>query len=184
MDDSEGSSRHSTAATRRQQQQQQQYEESGLNSEDVPSWARGSRDAEDGTDDRTAKKNNTEYAPNAAVSGGSSLISMLLAGQLPVLQATQNRLLDLIRSAGPTGILSCELPKRFESRYGKKLDMELDPSERAKLAANGDGRTSLLKVKMKDLMISVPGISLSGLQLIYVYDAQQAEADREISDDR
>jgi len=105
----------------------------------------------------------------ASTSTSSAVIAMLLGGEHPALLATQQRLIDLIRMSGEEGIISSEVPKRYEMHYGEKLELE----------AMSAG--SVEKIKMKDLVLTQPGVTVSmhkGVQPRYVYDVQQAEEDK------
>ena len=80
---------------------------------------------------------------------------MLLGGQHPGLLATQQRLIDLIRLSGDEGIISSEVPKRYEMHYGEKLELE------AVSSAGGGGSAAVEKVKIKDLVLTQPGVTVS-----------------------
>ena len=104
------------------------------------------------------------------LSTSSTILALLVSGKHPLLTSTQARLIDLIRLAGPDGVISSEVPKRYEQNYGEKLDLD------ALSAAIGTGE----KIKIKDLVLPQPGVMYSQQkgQPRYAFDEKQADVDR------
>ena len=85
----------------------------------------------------------------------------------------QERLVKVIKASGPEGIMSSELPKRYELTYNEKLDLSFDGIKRPTTGEAGGKR-------IKDLLLTQAGISVAmhkGVHSMYVYDAEQAAAD-------
>lgn len=73
------------------------------------------------------------------------------------IDSMQEKLIDLIKSQGPDGIISSELPKRFYDTYGERLDL-----------TDADGE----RFRIKDILLSHPDIKVEmykGVQPKYVY---------------
>ena len=99
----------------------------------------------------------------------NTTISMLLNSEEAdnaQLKRIQQNIINLIQSAGPEGVISSEVPKRYEAAYGCKLELVDSQGER---------------IRLKDVVLTQPGITSTmynkGVQPRYVYDAEQAESE-------